>query len=167
MDMSLTNPLCALLAFAHYFRECRQYDYNSDRFFVQDGRGGRATCDLRKLAYRYRRIREVFGQRREGAMSPEVLAELKECYAATDKFTAGWLTLARTLLNKVSLIPGAVSVVVSACQLTPTLAKTMIYQLDEFVPAENIYAGSQIGKVRQSLGTEHLGYCLRALAYER
>eukprot|EP01043_Picozoa_sp_COSAG02_P051976 COSAG02_NODE_5539_length_4245_cov_4.083213_1_plen_50_part_10 len=50
MDMSLTNPLCALLAFAHCFRECRQYDYNSDRFFVQDGRGGRATCDLRKLA---------------------------------------------------------------------------------------------------------------------
>ena len=78
-------------------------------------------------------------------MSPEVLAELKECYAATDKFTAGWLTLARTLLNKVSLIPGAVSVVVSACQLTPTLAKTMIYQLDDFVPAENIYSGSQIG----------------------
>ena len=128
--------------------DLRKYDFNADRFFVQDGRGGRATCDLKKLAYRYRRIREVFGQRREGAMSPEVLQELKECYAATDKFTAGWLTLARTLLHKVSMIPGAVSVVVSACQLTPTLAKTMIYQLDDFVPAENIYSGSQIGKVR-------------------
>ena len=32
--------------------DLRRYDYNSDRFFVQDGRGGRATCDLRKLAYR-------------------------------------------------------------------------------------------------------------------
>lgn len=139
-------------------RACRQYDFNSDRFFVQDGRGGRATCDLRKLAYRYRRIREVFAQRREGAMSPEVLAELKECYAATDKFTAGWLTLARTLLYKVSLIPGAVSVVVSACQLTPTLAKTMIYQLDDYVPAENVYSGSQIGKVRRSPATAR--FCL-------
>jgi hypothetical protein len=113
---------------------------------------------LRKLAYRYRRIREVFAQRREGAMSPEVLAELKECYAATDKFTAGWLTLARTLLYKVSLIPGAVSVVVSACQLTPTLAKTMIYQLDDFVPADNVYSGSQIGKVRRSPATAR--FCL-------
>ena len=64
------------------------------------------------------------------------------------------------------MIPGAVSVsttraavcrqvtdqarsqvVVSACQLTPTLAKTMVYQLDDFVPVDNIYSGSQIGKL--------------------
>ena len=38
-------------------------------------------------------------------------------------------------------------VVVSACQLTPTLAKTMVYQLDDFVPVDNIYSGSQIGKL--------------------
>ena len=59
-------------------------------------------------------------------MAPEVLRELKECYRETDRFSEGWLTLTKHMLHKVSLIPGAVNIVVSACQLTPTLAKAMV-----------------------------------------
>ena len=38
------------------------YDFGNDRFQVYDGRGGRPACDLRKLSYRYRRIREIYNQ---------------------------------------------------------------------------------------------------------
>ena len=159
----------------------RHYNFKRDGFRVLDdgtcagyGEGGRPpSCDLRKLAYRYRQIVDVCNQRREGTLEPQVLRELQECYAATDRFANGWLTLAKQMLAKVARMyvfhaltfpssrpplrllraayicvatsPGAVNIVVSACQLTPTLAKTMIYQLDEYVPSHNVYSGSQIG----------------------
>jgi hypothetical protein len=51
------------------------------------------------------------------------------------------------VLTTVFCSPGAVNLVVSACQLTPTLAKAMIYQLDRFVPFDHVYSGSQIGEL--------------------
>ena len=127
--------------------DLQHYNFASDRFHVYDGRGGRPACDLRKLSYRYRRVRDIYAQRREGTMNRKILAELIDTYQQTDAFANGWLSLAKRMLHKVSLIPGAVNIVVSACQLTPTLAKALVYQLDEFVPAENVYSGSQIGKL--------------------
>ena len=42
--------------------DVKKYDFGNDRFQVYDGRGGRPACDLRKLSYRYRRIREIYNQ---------------------------------------------------------------------------------------------------------
>lgn len=88
----------------------RHYNFKRDGFRVLDdgtcagyGEGGRPpSCDLRKLAYRYRQIVDVCNQRREGTLEPQVLRELQECYAATDRFANGWLTLAKQMLAKVA-----------------------------------------------------------------
>ena len=116
----------------------------ADRFSVYDGRGGRPACDLRKLAYRYRRVRDIYAQRREGTMNRKILAELIDAYQQTDAFSNGWLSLAKRMLHKVSLIPGAVNIVVSACQLTPTLAKSLVYQVSVMAYSCNPYGKSLV-----------------------
>ena len=124
--------------------ELRNYDFSTDRFSVYDGRGGRPACDLRKLAYRYRRVRDIYAQRREGTMNRKILAELIDAYQQTDAFSNGWLSLAKRMLHKVSLIPGAVNIVVSACQLTPTLAKSLVYQVSVMAYSCNPYGESLV-----------------------
>ena len=127
-----------------------------------EGGGGEASSpprpheldgdSLRKLAYRYRWTAKLcsFGL---GALgTADARSEWEQLYAATDATTGGWLTAARELLAACSRELGGggrrvVHRAVTSGQLTPTLAKLLLFKLGGQLPPLSVQSSAACGKL--------------------
>lgn len=127
------------------------YNFSTDGFASCVASSGlRGGVDwMRKLAFRYRKMRETYNNYRAsvgGLIGPakreQWLTVRSEIEAATDN----WLTLATKCLNHIHARDNCVNVMVTTTQLVPALAKTLLFGLGNVFPVENIYSASKIGK---------------------
>lgn len=112
--------------------------------------GARGGVDwMRKLAFRYRHIKEVYDGCRNnlggllGQQKHDLWLQLR---AEIEVLTDSWLTLALKSLMLISLRPRCINVLVTTTQLVPALAKVLLYGLGGVFGIENIYSATKIGK---------------------
>ncbi|XP_062227851.1 eyes absent homolog isoform X3 [Phragmites australis] len=79
-----------------------------------------------------------------------------DLYSLTDKYTDGWLSSAHKLLGeaigKSAAAPSAnsssINCIVTSGSLIPSLAKCLLYRLDDVVSSENVYSSWEAGKLQ-------------------
>ena len=104
---------------------------------------------MRKLAFRYRRIKEIFNTYRNNVN--ELLGSPKceqwlQIRNDIEKLTDNWLSLALQSLSIIKSRPNNVNVLVTTTQLVPALAKLLLYGLGGIFDIENVYSATKIGK---------------------
>ncbi|OQR81395.1 eyes absent 1-like [Thraustotheca clavata] len=121
------------------------YDFASDAMF-KDPLG--SADRLRKLSYRYRRIRQIYERLEsvefltDGTPEAHFCADLRK---SIDSFGDGWGQIAQRAL-KAATARGYKNIVVTNSQLVPALCKCLIYDLDKWFPPDMIYSSSHIRK---------------------
>ncbi|CAG9764744.1 unnamed protein product [Ceutorhynchus assimilis] len=104
---------------------------------------------MRKLAFRYRKIRETYNNYRNsvgsilGSNKCEQWLQLRQ---EIEAITDNWLTLAYKCLTLINSRSNCVNVLVTTTQLVPALAKVLLFGLGNVFPIENIYSATKIGK---------------------
>ncbi|XP_077442756.1 protein phosphatase EYA4 isoform X4 [Stigmatopora argus] len=104
---------------------------------------------MRKLAFRYRRVKELYGTYKNnvgGLLGPAKRDAWLQLRAEVEALTDSWLTHALKSLSIVSSRTNCVNVLVTTTQLIPALAKILLYSLGSAFPVENIYSATKIGK---------------------
>jgi eyes absent family protein 1 len=104
---------------------------------------------MRKLAYRYRRIKEVYNSYRNNVnalLSPQKADEWMQLRNDIEKFTDNWMMLALKCLNIIKSRNKYVNVLVTTTQLVPALSKLLLYGFGGVFDSENIYSAAKIGK---------------------
>uniref|UniRef100_A0A3Q2YQP3 Eyes absent homolog n=1 Tax=Hippocampus comes TaxID=109280 RepID=A0A3Q2YQP3_HIPCM len=104
---------------------------------------------MRKLAFRYRRVKELYGTYKNnvgGLLGPAKRDAWLQLRAEVEALTDSWLTHALKSLSIVSSRSNCVNVLVTTTQLIPALAKILLYSLGSVFPIENIYSATKIGK---------------------
>ncbi|CAG7723636.1 unnamed protein product [Allacma fusca] len=133
------------------------YDFQSDGFKSNSSNGGiclasgvRGGVDwMRKLAFRYRRIKEVYSIHRNnvsGMMGPSTRERWLQLRSEIENLTENWSSLTLKCLQLISSRANCVNVLVTTTQLVPALAKVLLYSLGSVFPVENIYSATKIGK---------------------
>lgn len=104
---------------------------------------------MRKLAFRYRRIKEIYNSYRNnvgGLLGPSKRDQWLQLRSEIEGMTDNWLTLALKCLSMIYSRTNCVNVLVTTTQLVPALAKVLLYGLGGVFPIENIYSATKIGK---------------------
>ncbi|XP_067140082.1 eyes absent homolog 1-like isoform X1 [Centruroides vittatus] len=143
------------LSWWDYF--CSSYNFQADGFHAAASNaslclatGVRGGVDwMRKLAFRYRRIKEIYNQYRNnvgGLLGPAKREQWLHLRSEIETLTDSWLTLALKCLSIIHSRSNCVSVLVTTTQLVPALAKVLLYGLGGVFPIENMYSATKIGK---------------------
>ncbi|ODN03817.1 Eyes absent 1 [Orchesella cincta] len=133
------------------------YDFAQDGFKAASTNGGiclatgvRGGVDwTRKLAFRYRRIKEVYNHHRtnvSGMLPHAAREQWLTLRNEIDAITDNWVTLTLECLSLINSRPNCVNVLVTTTQLVPALAKVLLYGLGPVFPIENIYSATKTGK---------------------
>ncbi|KAM4794889.1 protein phosphatase EYA3 [Rhinophrynus dorsalis] len=104
---------------------------------------------MRKLAFRYRKVIEVYEKYKSnvgGLLSLQRRDSLQRLRADIEALTDGWLGTALKCLQLIQSRKNCVNVLITTTQLVPALAKVLLYGLGEVFPIENIYSATKIGK---------------------
>ncbi|XP_064607276.1 eyes absent homolog 4-like isoform X5 [Liolophura sinensis] len=133
------------------------YNFASDGFHAAANNanlclatGVRGGVDwMRKLAFRYRRIKEIYNSYRNnvgGLLGPQKREQWLQLRQEIEGLTDNWLTLALKSLSIINSRSNCVNVLVTTTQLVPALAKVLLYGLGGVFSIENIYSATKIGK---------------------
>ena len=104
---------------------------------------------MRKLAFRYRRIKEIYNSYRNnvgGLIGPQKRDAWLQVRQDIETLTDNWLTLALKCLQIINSRSNCVNVLVTTTQLVPALAKVLLYGLGGVFNIENVYSATKIGK---------------------
>nr|XP_023659686.1 eyes absent homolog 3-like [Paramormyrops kingsleyae] len=104
---------------------------------------------MRKLAFRYRRLREIYNSYKGnvgGLLSPMKRELLLRLQTDIERVTDAWMSTALKSLLLIQSRGRCMNVLVTTTQLVPALAKVLLYGLGEIFPIENIYSATKIGK---------------------
>jgi len=104
---------------------------------------------MRKLAFRYRAIKEIYNRYRNsvgGLLTPAKREQWIQLRMEIEALTDNWLTLVSKCLDLINSRPNCVNVLVTTTQLVPALAKVVLYGLGGVFSIENIYSATKIGK---------------------
>ncbi|NXT46651.1 EYA3 protein, partial [Pluvianellus socialis] len=104
---------------------------------------------MRKLAFRYRRVREIYDKYKTnvgGLLSPQKREALQRLRTDIEVLTDSWLETALKSLLLIQSRKNCVNILITTTQLVPALAKVLLYGLGEVFPIENIYSATKIGK---------------------
>ncbi|NP_001089994.1 EYA transcriptional coactivator and phosphatase 3 L homeolog [Xenopus laevis] len=104
---------------------------------------------MRKLAFRYRKVIEVYEKYKNnvsGLLSLQRRDSLQRLRANIEALTDGWLGTALKCLLLIQSRKNCVNVLITTTQLVPALAKVLLYGLGEVFPIDNIYSATKIGK---------------------
>nr|SVE92913.1 EOG090X0398 [Moina brachiata] len=104
---------------------------------------------MRKLAFRYRAIKEIYNRYRNsigGLLPPAKREQWMQLRVEIEALTDNWLTLVTKCLELINSRPNCVNVLVTTTQLVPALAKVALYGLGGVFDIENIYSATKIGK---------------------
>ncbi|KAK6479499.1 eyes absent-like protein 2-like [Huso huso] len=104
---------------------------------------------MRKLAFRYRRVKEVYNTYKNnigGVLGSPKREEWLQLRRDMEVMTDMWLTNAVKALTLINSRPNCVNVLVTTTQLIPALSKVLLYGLGSAFPIENIYSATKTGK---------------------
>uniref|UniRef100_A0A6Q2X8W4 Eyes absent homolog n=1 Tax=Esox lucius TaxID=8010 RepID=A0A6Q2X8W4_ESOLU len=104
---------------------------------------------MRKLAFRYRRVKEIYGTYKNnvgGLLGSPKREEWLQLRREMEVLTDLWLTQALKALALINSRPNCVNVLVTSTQLIPALSKVLLYGLGSAFPIENIYSATKTGK---------------------
>ncbi|NWV19283.1 EYA3 protein, partial [Origma solitaria] len=104
---------------------------------------------MRKLAFRYRRVREIYNKYKTnvgGLLSPQRREALQRLRTDIEVLTDSWLETALKSLLLIQSRKNCENILITTTQLMPALAKVLLYGLGEVFPIENIYSATKIGK---------------------
>ncbi|KAL3307057.1 hypothetical protein Ciccas_014438, partial [Cichlidogyrus casuarinus] len=116
----------------------------------------RGTAEwMKKMAFRYRRIREVYNEQRgnpEALFTDEQRARLLVCTSQLEQITCQWHNLVRASLLLVQNRgpQNSVNILVSSSHLVISYAKLLLYQMAPFFQLENIYSCQRSGSGKAS-----------------
>lgn len=137
-------------------QDLSNYNFATDGFSAANsnaslclGTGVRGGVDwMRKLAFRYRKIKELFNSCRNnsGLLDPENREKWHRVRQDIETLTDSWLTESMKCLQLIASRPNCVNVLVTTTQLVPALAKVLLYGLGSVFPIENIYSATKVGK---------------------
>ncbi|MEQ2158122.1 Eyes absent 3 [Goodea atripinnis] len=123
---------------------------------------------MRKLAFRYRRLKEIYSSYKGnvgGLLNPIKRELLLRLQSEIENVTDSWLTTAlksllliQSRLDPEALIWKCMNVLVTTTQLVPALAKVLLYGLGDIFPIENIYSATKIGGY-EGPGSSRLSSC--------
>ena len=136
-------------------QELHNYNFSADGFSApaQQGALNKAAVGgaawFRKLAFRYRRIREIYTACADNVN--KLLGQQKyqgwvELRNEVDSITDNWLGLSMQALQLIHRREDSVNILVTTTQLVPALAKCLLHGLGEMFPVQNIYSSTAIGK---------------------
>uniref|UniRef100_W5MGG9 Eyes absent homolog n=1 Tax=Lepisosteus oculatus TaxID=7918 RepID=W5MGG9_LEPOC len=133
------------------------YNFAADGF--QSPAGGATLCLgsgvhggvdwMRKLAFRYRRVKEVYNTYKNnvgGLLGSPKREEWLQLRREMEVLTDLWLTHALKALALINSRPNCVNVLVTTTQLIPAISKVLLYGLGTAFPIENIYSATKTGK---------------------
>ncbi|CAH8640674.1 unnamed protein product [Schistosoma bovis] len=104
---------------------------------------------MRKLGFRYRRIREIYNYSRHnvsvllGYPKANQWIHLKN---NLDILTDHWLSMAIKATEKINNREDSVNILVTTTQFIPSLAKILLYGYGNSFQIENIYSATKVGK---------------------
>ncbi|XP_040193974.1 LOW QUALITY PROTEIN: eyes absent homolog 3 [Rana temporaria] len=138
-------------------QDLSNYNFTTDGFNgtagnrnVNSNSGVQGGMDwMRKLAFRYRRVNEVYEKYKSnvgGLLSPQRRDSLQRLRDDIETLTDGWLSTAVKCLQLIQARKNCVNVLITTTQLVPALAKVLLYGLGEVFPIQNIYSATKIGK---------------------
>ncbi|EPS73027.1 hypothetical protein M569_01732 [Genlisea aurea] len=118
--------------------------------FDQDGFGMPMDCIInkRRLAYRHRIIGEKYSKGLHNILNRDLIKLWDSLYELTDSYTDKWLSSARACLSQCSEFEKNVNILVTSGPLIPSLAKCLLYRLDDTIPHENVYSSLEVGKLQ-------------------
>ena len=115
----------------------------------------------KKLAFRYRRIKEIYQMHRynlNGLLTETQSTQWTQLRKELDIISDSWDSMAFSVLQSIrsrsnvglnsqqSTSPSCVNILVSSSPLIPTIAKVLIFGLAPVFDIENIYSAAKIGK---------------------
>lgn len=136
-------------------QELHNYNFSADGFSApaQQGALNKAAVGgaawFRKLAFRYRRIREIYTACADNVnklLGPQKYQSWVELRNEVDSMTDNWLGLSMQALQLIHQRQDSVNILVTTTQLVPALAKCLLHGLGEMFPVQNIYSATAIGK---------------------
>lgn len=133
-----------------YNFETDGFHSNSTSSVLQFPAAGRRGVDWnRKLAFRYRRIKELYGSYRnnlDDLLGPGKREQWMPLRIDLENISDAWHTLAIKCINTINRRSNSLNVLVTSSHLIPTLAKCILFDLSSVFPIENIYSASKDGK---------------------
>ncbi|KAG8094122.1 hypothetical protein GUJ93_ZPchr0012g21473 [Zizania palustris] len=132
-------------------KDLKTYDFEADSFSSPYD-----DLNKRKLAYRHRAVGEKYTKGLEKILDSHMVKVWNDLYSATDKYTDGWFSSAHELLEeamgKSTADPTAkhssINCIVTSGSLIPSIAKCLLYRLDDVVEVENVYSSWEVGKLQ-------------------
>lgn len=162
-------------------RDLSNYDFSNDGFSSPYD-----DANKRKLAYRHRSIAEKYSQGLHKVLDQQMIKLWNDLYSLTDSYTGGWLSSAHALLEQTlaktkpsasdhssemtprSIITKdqSINVLVTSGSLVPSLAKCLLYRLDDLISANNVYSSWEVGKlqcfswIKERFGSPNVRFCV-------
>ncbi|XP_072356981.1 protein phosphatase EYA3-like isoform X3 [Scyliorhinus torazame] len=138
-------------------QDLTNYNFATDGFHgsvsgssLSSGGGVQGGIDwMRKLAFRYRRVKETYNTYSTNVgelLNPAKKDSLQQLRADVEILTDSWLATALKSLLLIQSRRNCVNILVTTTQLVPALAKVLLYGLGDIFPIENIYSATKIGK---------------------
>ncbi|KPP62009.1 eyes absent3-like [Scleropages formosus] len=137
-------------------QDLSNYNFAADGFSAHSGSSGQGSGGvqggvewMRKLAFRYRRLREIYSSFKSnvgGLLNPVKREQLLRLQADIESVTDSWMSTALKSLLLIQSRGCCVNILVTTTQLVPALAKVLLYGLGDVFPIENIYSATKIGK---------------------
>ncbi|XP_076276395.1 eya transcriptional coactivator and phosphatase 2 isoform X1 [Lasioglossum baleicum] len=138
-------------------QDLSSYNFATDGFQCASANNGiclasgvRGGVDwMRKLAFRYRKIKEIYSNYRNnvggllGAAKQEQWLQLR---SEIEVLTDNWLASAVRCLSLINKRSHCINILVTNTQLVPALSKVLLFGIGGIFPIENIYSATKIGK---------------------
>jgi len=102
---------------------------------------------MRKLAFRYRKIKEIYCNYRNnvgGLLGTAKREQWLQLRSEIEMLTDNWLTSAVKCLNIINKRNHCINILVTTTQLVPALSKVLLFGIGGIFPIENIYSASEI-----------------------
>ncbi|KAI6660288.1 hypothetical protein LOD99_13877 [Oopsacas minuta] len=103
----------------------------------------------KKLAYRYRRIQEIYskyGCDLETLLGQEQYTTWYQLLCKLERITEQWVSQARKCLMLIQSTPGYINILVSSSPLILTLGKCLLFGLSQVFQVQNVYSSDNTGK---------------------
>ncbi|KAJ3690942.1 hypothetical protein LUZ61_020106 [Rhynchospora tenuis] len=134
-------------------KDLLNYDFENDTLSSPND-----ITNKRRLAYRHRAIADKYKKGLQNLLDEQLLNVWNDLYSLTDNFTDGWLSSAHDLVRQASGVistgentacnNNSVSLIVTSGSLIPSLAKCLLYKLDDVISHDNIYSSWEVGKLQ-------------------
>jgi EYA(Eyes Absent) family protein len=134
-------------------KDLSKYDFENDSLSSPND-----ISNKKKLAYRHRSIADKYKKGLQNLLDEQLINAWNDLYSLTDSFTDGWLSAAHELVRQACGVIStgddtacnndSMSLIVTSGSLIPSIAKCLLYKLDDVISHDNIYSSWEVGKMQ-------------------